>query len=847
MRRQWYDMALKIVRATDDDRLANPLRLWYSGRRDEALAALTAPEGGQFADEAPKLFALALTDDASRASAIGAALTAWTDDVAAYRVLKGLTEALIDEISSGGAARWAPRGVALLTLVKPWLDRHPAEPVLLNYAGVSLYGLNEASLALRLFGAARQIDPALENLAGNTAAAKERVQRPIKLALGPRDRSALTALRPFLKALPGRAAGARLAVSISLCMIVRDEEEMLPDCLASCAAGVDEMVIVDTGSSDRTIEIAKSFGARVLHFGWNGSFSDARNHGIEAATGTHILWLDADERLEPGDAEALRDLAAQPYREAHWLVETNFTGQEEVGTAANHLALRLWRNRAPYRFTGAIHEQIRISMPIDLPERFAISKLRIRHYGYLKSRIEERDKHARNLELLLAELQRQPRNAFTHFNLGTEYVSMDDMPKALDHLETSYRLIQAEQGWYEIAYASLLATRLIGVRRRCGDIDGADRLAAELLQVFPTFTDLVFERGLAARERGDGEAAAALFERCLEMGDAPARFAGMVGRGSFLALAALASIDLARGDRAAATARLEESLDRYPAYLPAGLDLADALLAAPDADAEQVLARMERAGNDAATWWLFLGTAFYERGHAAIAETLFRRALERNAAHPAAHVGLAEALLTQHRYAEVATEAGDLAVGTAPYLALQRCLVVAAVARGDRAAAEEAAAAYASGGDPDEASFMHAFATLGEAGATASIAGGSAGAGAVAGLRMLEALARLEEFDLFERLVPTVTAAIGDPSQAALALAELFVARGFYRLGADHALRAIETGGTSARALACLGKAAVAEGLFADAIPVLEGSLELDPAQPAVRTLLAGVRERAAA
>ncbi len=840
-------MALKIVRATDDDRLANPLRLWYSGRRAEALAVLAAPDAAQFADEAPKLLALALADDPSHAPAIGTALVAWEDEIAAYRVLKGLIESLIDEIGPHGVARWSARGVALLALVRPWFERHPAEPVLLNYAGVALYGLNEASLALRLFGAAGAIDAALENLAGNTAAAKERVRRPIKLTLGPRERSTLTALRPFFKALPARAAAARDEVRISLCMIVKDEEEMLPDCLASCAAGVDEMVIVDTGSSDRTVEIAESFGARVLHFPWNGSFSDARNHGLDEATGTHILWLDADERLEDGDAEALRDLAAQPYREAHWLVETNFTGQEEVGTAANHLALRLWRSRAPFRFSGAIHEQIRISMPIDLPERFAISRLRIRHYGYLKSRIEERDKHARNLELLLQELQRQPRNAFTHFNLGTEYVSMDDMPKALEHLSLSYELIQAEQGWHEIAYTSLLATRLIGVRRRSGDVAGADLLAEELLQLFPTFTDLVFERGLAARERGDNDGAVALFERCLQMGDAPARFAGMVGRGSFLALAALASLELARGDQASALGRLQESLDRYPAYLPAGLDLADALLAVPDADPEQVLERLDRGGNDTATWWLFLGTAFYERGHATIGETLFRRALSRNAAHPAAHVGLAEALLTQRRYADVATEAGDLAVGTAPYLALQRCLAVAAVARGDRAGAEAAALAFASGGDADEAAFLRAFAALAEEGTVASVSGAAAGAGAIPGVRMLDALARLEEFDLFGRLVPTVTGAIGDAQQSALALAELFLARGFYRLAADHALQAIDAGGANARALACLGKAAVAEGMFADAIPVLESSLELDPAQPAVRTLLAGVRERIAA
>ena len=79
---------------------------------------------------------------------------------------------------------------------------------------------------------------------------------------------------------------------------------------------------------------------------------------------------------------------------------------------------------------------------------------------------------------------------------------------------------------------------------------------------------------------------------------------------------------------------------------------------------------------------------------------------------------------------------------------------------------------------------------------------------------------------------------------AALTLAELFLARGFYRLAADHAIEAIEVGGPEPRALACLAKAAIAEGLFEDALPVLQAALELDPAQPAVRTLLA--RRRAA-
>src|SRR5262249_39251249 len=168
---------------------------------------------------------------------------------------------------------------------------------------------NEASLAVRVLEAAERLDPNLENLAGNLAAAKGRLRRPVNVVLPPRERKAIGALRPVLKDVAKRAPTAADDVRISLCMIVKDEEEMLPECLASCADGVDEMVIVDTGSSDRTIEIAESYGATVLHFPWNGSFSDARNHGIDAATGTHILWLDADERLPGRDAARPRHLA----------------------------------------------------------------------------------------------------------------------------------------------------------------------------------------------------------------------------------------------------------------------------------------------------------------------------------------------------------------------------------------------------------------------------------------------------------------------------------------------------------------------------------------------------------
>ncbi|MFB5685249.1 glycosyltransferase family 2 protein, partial [Paenibacillus terreus] len=99
--------------------------------------------------------------------------------------------------------------------------------------------------------------------------------------------------------------------SISLCMIVRNEEKYLPKCLSSVQRIVDEIIIVDTGSTDDTVAIAKSFGAKVIQMPWQNSFADARNRGFDEATGDWILWLDADEEMDVNEAEKLKGLLSR--------------------------------------------------------------------------------------------------------------------------------------------------------------------------------------------------------------------------------------------------------------------------------------------------------------------------------------------------------------------------------------------------------------------------------------------------------------------------------------------------------------------------------------------------------
>jgi tetratricopeptide (TPR) repeat protein len=319
----------------------------------------------------------------------------------------------------------------------------------------------------------------------------------------------------------------------------------------------------------------------------------------------------------------------------------------------------------------------------------------------------------------------------------------------------------------------------------------------------------------------------------------------VVGRGSFLALGALALVSTNLGLPEEAAGWFERSLELHPEYLAAGLDLAALLLAQPDADPDAVLERLDAFPHEELTWYLFLGTAFYERGHADHAERLLRRCLAINEAHAAARVGLLEALVTQHRYADVELEARELAAGTPAFVAVQRLRMLAATLRGDRDAAAAAVETLGRGGEHEaETAMLHAVI---DAVLDATPPPVLSRQSAQRALELLHALARLGEYDAFARVTEVVEQAVGDRREATILIGELFLLRGFYQLAGDAALRAIELGGQDARTLALLGKSAVAEGLFEEAVPVLEAALALDPEQRAIAGLLASVRERVAA
>jgi glycosyltransferase involved in cell wall biosynthesis len=150
------------------------------------------------------------------------------------------------------------------------------------------------------------------------------------------------------------AAGAGL----TLCMVVRDEQERLADCLASARDLVDSIVIVDTGSTDATVGLATRLGARVIHHDFSPvDFAAARNRGLDDAPGRYVLVLDADETLTPGGAAAVRDCVAGG-GDIGWIVTRRNLRPGEPDPAWVDHAVRLFPSRPQYRYRSRVHETI---------------------------------------------------------------------------------------------------------------------------------------------------------------------------------------------------------------------------------------------------------------------------------------------------------------------------------------------------------------------------------------------------------------------------------------------------------------------------------------------------------
>ncbi|MEE9174603.1 MAG: glycosyltransferase, partial [Thermodesulfobacteriota bacterium] len=240
--------------------------------------------------------------------------------------------------------------------------------------------------------------------------------------------------------------------TISLCMIVKDEEEFLPRCLESVKDHVDEIIIVDTGSTDSTVEIAKRYNAKIYHHAWENSFSKARNYSLKYATCDWILILDADEEIEKEDARKLREVIKDPVgcETTHPGLDQAWAGRANVinlpvlygPKGGKHTSItnseRIFRNHLGIHYEGIVHNALKYS---GLTKEVNI---KIYHYGYHQGEEQMEKKFKRTATLLREQIKDDPENPLPHHYLAISYLDRQRNDECLREALEAIRLFEQQ-------------------------------------------------------------------------------------------------------------------------------------------------------------------------------------------------------------------------------------------------------------------------------------------------------------------------------------------------------------------------------------------------------------------
>jgi len=339
-------------------------------------------------------------------------------------------------------------------------------------------------------------------------------------------------------------------MTLSLCIIVKNEEISLPQCLNSVKDVVEEIVVLDTGSSDRTVEIARQFGAKVYHFTWCNDFSAARNEALKYVTGDWVLVLDADELLVP---EIVPDL--QQVMNGDRFLVVNLLRQE-VGAVQSPYSLvsRLFRRHRDIYFARPYHAMIDDSVTEILRHEphwqiASLDKVAILHYGYQQQQIARKDKFVQAEKIMSGFLASHPDDPYVCSKLGALYVQIGKVAPGIELLERGLKsAAKNEEILYELHYhlgiayscthqipkaiASYQAATQLNISsflkigaynnlgnlwQKIGDFSQAKSTYQKVLQIDPDFAVGYYNLGITLKALGQFVEAIAAYERAIQL------------------------------------------------------------------------------------------------------------------------------------------------------------------------------------------------------------------------------------------------------------------------------------------------------------------------------------------
>ena len=320
-----------------------------------------------------------------------------------------------------------------------------------------------------------------------------------------------------------KKTGSAKRPGVSLCMIVKDEENNLARCLASVKPIVDEMVIVDTGSTDRTRDIAEFFGARVYEFEWSDNFAEARNFSLSKAKGDWILIMDADEIISPQDYGRFRKLVAKkPSRltaysvitrnycnmvnTIGWIPNTGQYGSEEAGLGwLSSEKVRLFSKSRQIKFEGAVHEMVDPVLK-RLSAEIKKCPILVHHYGRLNAD-NLAHKHQAYYEIGLKKLQKNGGEIGTIRELATQAAILERFSEAID---LWLKFLSMEPGEAAVAFAYV---NMVSVYIRMQEYGKAIELARKAVSMAPQMKEAQYNLGITELYNGNVEAAFNTFKK----------------------------------------------------------------------------------------------------------------------------------------------------------------------------------------------------------------------------------------------------------------------------------------------------------------------------------------------
>jgi tetratricopeptide (TPR) repeat protein len=386
---------------------------------------------------------------------------------------------------------------------------------------------------------------------------------------------------------------------ISACMIVRDEEDLLPRCLKSIQDHVDEIVVVDTGSTDRTVAIAESFGAKVYHHPWEHHFSRHRNQSMDYATGDWLFIIDADEEPMPCDGGPLRSHLDLDESIDSAMIQVECASP--VGVVKSN-SVRFIRNHQGIRYQGRVHNYL-----VGLKKTMFIP-IRLYHHGYNQGADMDRKKFERTTSLLKLDINDDPKNPRPYHFLAASYLSTKQFKEAADYAEEAMvRFEKNQMVLHNYLWCLYMAS---ASHFHLGDTEKASSYAGKGIAVFQDHLDSHYMLALIAARQNEFSAFQRHADQYLEIKERietkPETFGEMVhntlgsawvldvNRGFFL-------LDECREKEADAT--LKKALERSP---------------------------------DNAAYHLTLGHLYKNRGNLSQAEIHYQKALESRPSNPEA-------------------------------------------------------------------------------------------------------------------------------------------------------------------------------------------------------------------